>query len=883
MDAKARTTHEIFAGDRYLIPFFQRFYSWEPKHWKRLRADVWSLMEEAAKGQHFLGPLVCTPTHHEPGEIPAYLLIDGQQRLTTLTLMLVALRDVCREYGLEPLANKIHQGYLVYEHELGIHRYKIIPRIGDRELLIAIIEGKPTGSEGANVVRAYEYFRKFTREWAATNAESQLKRLFSAVVGQLSLVVITIDGENPYEIFESLNSTGLPLEESDLIRNFLFMQVPMPQQEHFHAEHWAPFEGMWDGFNDDSSKIQTAFYRNYVMRGGTYSRAKSTFVDFKDQAKSSGLNPKDQVAELLRYALYELMVREPSRCDSPAIREQLSRIALLDIATAHPLLMNLMDQHSRQLLDEATLCGCLQDLGSFVVRRSICGETTRPYGRWFCEAIRQIKANPRDDLRQYWLKRGWPDDAAFTANLVDFALYRREGKKCRLILEELERSFGHKEKVDPGTLSIEHVMPQTINDDASGKAWQAMLGPEWKAVHRTWLHTLGNLTLTGYNSPMGNQPFEKKQVELSNSKLTLNKHFALVKEWNEQTIRQRGRELAMQVAALWPRPADVTPYVPSHTKVKKASDGKLVMAFWQGLLAIMAERKLFKKLPKPRRYGWLLFPVGRSGIRLTVFRNPRKSYIGVGIRLRGPKSVARFHVLHDEKAAIETELGHGLIWGERPLGQSSLILLRKEGINLDDQTKWPELYQWVAEKLALMSKVFQARIKNLVAKPEIGNVQIVQQEYWTVLRMQLADQESIVKLHKPRPQHWINCSIGAARFGLFAAMSHKKQCISVGFCCYGPQAKKNFQLLLADKEAIEKEVGTALDWEELPLRKESRIAVRRHGVDPTNRQAWTEQHEWLGQMLERFHKVFRARAKALSPNGKKSPGMESDSKPSLIE
>ena len=557
MDARAKTVREILhSGDQYLIPFFQRYYSWKHRHWERLRTDLWALMEDPdVNSQHFLGPLVCTPTDHVPGEVPAYQLIDGQQRLTTLTLLLAALRDVASEQGFDELAEEITEDYLVHKRKKALQRYKVVPRIGDREALIGVVEAKiEKEHKQFSVYRAWQFFRKRIGEWAEKDAEAKLRKLFVAVTGRLSLVVITIDGENPYEIFESLNSTGLPLEESDLIRNFIFMQVPTSDQEGFNETHWESFESMFEESGGFPEIAPTQFYRSYLMHKGTYSKAKMTFVDFKDQNRRRSVQPTDQVTELRRFLRYEQLFRRPDTCEDEALRHALHQIAMLEVSTAHPLLMNLLDRHESKEIDDDALLGCLVDLSSFVLRRSICGESSRSYGRWFVEAIAAMKDDPQEDLRKYWVRRGWPDDAAFIPRLKQFPLYRRESKKCRLILLALEESYGHKEKVDPTTLSIEHVMPQTIANTKSGKAWQVMLGDRWKADHEAYLHTIGNLTLTGYNQDLSNKPFPEKQAELVNSNLVLNRAFENVATWNADTIEERGEKLAAEVAKLWSRP-----------------------------------------------------------------------------------------------------------------------------------------------------------------------------------------------------------------------------------------------------------------------------------------------------------------------------------------
>ena len=192
--------------------------------------------------------MVCTIERAIPGSPSVYLLIDGQQRLTTLTLLLAALRDVATQTGDLKLAAKIHEGYLVHRHEEGLQQYKILPRIGDREVLIGIVnKATKKDHEHSPVVTAYRFFSRLLNEFVAdANDSAALAKMFAIVADQMALVVITIDGENPFEIFESLNSTGLPLEESDLIRNFLFMQVPLAKQEAFNSDCWrAGVPGWW--------------------------------------------------------------------------------------------------------------------------------------------------------------------------------------------------------------------------------------------------------------------------------------------------------------------------------------------------------------------------------------------------------------------------------------------------------------------------------------------------------------------------------------------------------------------------------------------------------------------------------------------------------------
>jgi len=869
MDAKAKTVREIlFSGNQYLIPFFQRSYKWTRKHWERLRADVWALVEDGPTRQHFLGPLVCTLAHAVPGEVPAYQLIDGQQRLTTLAMLLAALRDVARQRGFDDLADKVNENYLVHKQEKDLQRHKVIPRLGDREPYFAVIEEKdarPFGDRG--IVQAWEFYRHHIERHAKADGEAPLRRLFAAVTGQLSLVVITIDGENPYEIFESLNSTGLPLEESDLIRNYLFMQVPLPQQEDFDREHWQSFERRFEAADKKWPAVEpTLFYRSYLMREGRYSRDKATFVDFKEQNKARNLSPQDQVAELDRFATYDLQLRRPDRCGDDARRKAFSQIAAMEITTAHPLLLNLMHRRDKGEMDEAMLLGCLDDLAGFVIRRSICGESTRSYARWFCGAAKSIGTSPQEDLRKEWLARGWPDDETFKARLVEFALYRRERSKCRLVLEALEAACHPKERVETRTLTIEHVMPQTVDRGDHGAAWQEMLGKSWQDVHARWLDTLGNLTLTGYNEPMSNRPFKAKKAELAESKLALNRYFAGVAVWDEDAIRRRGERLAEEVVRLWPRPVGGT-YVPARS-VGIKERRQLRLDYWTAFSSAAGAASFPLKVPEPTTRNWVGIRIGRSGFRLFAYIHLNHHKMGVAFSCRGRMAKANYYRLREQQATIEAAAGEPLVWDEQP-GQNASYICIEQNCEPSERRDWPAQHTWLLQKLEELHSVFVPLVKPPPKSGgEAGETKLLQQEYWAGLAKVLLDRQSDVVPQKPPLQHWTNFAVGRSHFSMWAAVDTRKRRLAVGLSCYGSQAKANFHLLEQQKQDIESEIGQTLEWLLLSERKESKIILRLRDADPMEKQDWPRQHLWLAETLERFHKTFTPRVKAVGAEGR---------------
>jgi len=717
MDARAKMVRDILhAADQYLVPFFQRHYAWTQKHWERLYNDVLALQEDDQRMQHFLGPLVCTPCKHVPGEVTPYQLIDGQQRLSTLMVMLAAFRDLARDRKCNDLADEISEDYLIHRRQKGAQRYKVLPRLGDREAFFAVIDsGDVAQYSDYGIVKAWQYYRDNFNGYILEEPEKKLRALFHTVTARLSLVVITIDGENPYEIFESLNSTGLPLEESDLIRNYVFMQVPIDNQEDFHVSHWQPLEKMFDQTDEYPALSQTSFYRSYLMRNGVYSKDKATFVDFKNQNKERKLDPVEQANELKLFAQFENWLRRPTTCPDPLLSKALYRIQMLDITTAHPLLMHLFEMRESKKIDSECLLGCLEDIASFIIRRTICGETTRPYGRWFSDAIKIIRKEPRTDLCNYWLSRGWPDDDAFIPKLLEFSLYRREIGKCRLMLQVLEESYGHREKVELRGLEIEHVMPQTIGNGKSGKAWQEDLGMPWKDVHEKWLHTLGNITLSGYNRPLGNKPYKEKKGELVRSKLELNRYFSDIKIWTEDEIKKRGRLLAKRVAKIWARPEGAA-YVPSEEidagELSPKERGDLRFDYWSGLLKNVKEHNFLPELPDSTRLGFLMFHPGWEGVRLFAYAEKWNNTVGVYLRFRKNRTKKTYQKILEMKDAINEKFGkQSCWWQDSPKKANAYVGVALTGVDPVNREQWENQHKWLAEKLDEFYRYFDPLLK----------------------------------------------------------------------------------------------------------------------------------------------------------------------------
>lgn len=867
MQAQPKTIREILhTGDQYIIPLFQRYYSWEKSHWERLRMDVWALMENGGKAAHFLGPLVCTLLPRLPGSTSAFQLIDGQQRITTLTILLAAIRDVALARNLKDFAEEVTEDYLLFKRKDGCDRYKVLPRLGDREVLTEMIEGRDISSfADSRVFQAWKYFQRHVHHLSRRDTEAQLTKLLGVITARLNLVAILIDGENPYEIFESLNSTGLPLQESDLIRNFVFMEIPLGEQQKFHDQHWKQFEEMFDASETDKAVEMTPFYRDYLMCEGRYSKEDATFVDFKNAHETAVQNPDVLIGKLKRYARLDLMLRRPASVKNASLRAVLRQVGGMDISTAYPLLLNLLERHDAGELSKEDLCGCMQDLVSFVLRRSICGETGRSYNKWFVEAITVIRDEPRRDLQTYWLGRRWPDDAAVLVRLPHFELYRRESIKTRVILESVEESFGHRERVNLSSLTIEHVMPQTIVNNKQGKAWQEMLGADWGKSHETLLHTLGNLTLTGYNTELSNSAFETKKVELANSHIDLNNYFEALQKWDAEAILARTDVLAKRLLTLWPRPVTNVAYAASTEAMPEpeglSTAAKRRLEYWRHLDTWLEDRGIDPALISPVADSSLPIPLGTTGeAELVLGIKQQRNQIHVSLMLSGKVGERIAQGLDGDKDAIHQELGYNLFWELTNYGGE--IYTADEDISIRDQNDWPVQHDWFGDRLEDFQRVLIPRVLKweelALQDPELRQSFETRElflTYWKACS-DLRESSPVIfgsrGLEKGRDYCRFEPMDKGINLGAHCKVKDGTLVVYMGVTASAaPNQRSRYKDLLAtETSTVEAQLGMKVDWGS-PYFGISTPA------DINDRSDWPRQHQWVRETAEKVVAVFK--------------------------
>jgi uncharacterized protein with ParB-like and HNH nuclease domain len=524
---------------QYVIPLFQRPYSWESPQWAALWQDLAELCEEEPPRNHFIGSIVTMPSKSVPEGVTKYILIDGQQRLTTLLLLLAVIRDKARK---QPgnLADKIDDLLLKNRYQEGGDVYKLLPTQVDRPAFCAVMDGTFPPKE-APVSQVYEFFERRLR----LSPDISLEKLYNVIRNHLVLVSIVLDrDDNPYLIFESLNAKGRPLTQADLIRNFFFMRIDVKLQEKLYTDYWKPMQ-------DRLGESLTEYIRHFLMRDGKIVRQSDVYYTLKESVEDRS---HDEIVaylqEVAMFSHYYARLLRPDEEKRAKVRERLDRLNRYEATTAYPFLLSVYHDYERKELSEADFATILEMLESFLIRRFICGVATSGLTKIFPALYAQARRSPSlvEGVRFSLRDKSFPRDQQFREQFVTAKIYGGDrSAKAKLMLDRLELAFCHKEAVDLESLTIEHVLPRTPT-----AWWREHLGEDWEAVHDEWLDTVGNLTLTGYNSELSNSDFPTKKEQLQNSHVELNRYFTKVATWDEDAIAKRGEELAERALTIWP-------------------------------------------------------------------------------------------------------------------------------------------------------------------------------------------------------------------------------------------------------------------------------------------------------------------------------------------
>jgi len=539
MQAKETKLQDIIEGTKqYVVPLFQRTYSWTIKEWEILWKDLVELSEMENPRTHFIGSIVNMPTISVPEGVAKYLLIDGQQRLSTIFILLTLLRNKAREYQNVRFADEINNTLLVNQYKDGIDHFKLMPTQVDRETYMNFIIGKANDSE-SQLTRAYSFFEKKLRQ-----VEIEPEKLKKIITSYFSVVSIVLDADdNPYLVFESLNAKGRPLTQADLIRNYFFMRIHVQQQERVYNEYWLP---MQSALNDSL----TEFIRHFLMMDGSIIKQGDVYYSLKESVSTS--NAIDYLQMLRRFSIYYQRLIYPEFEPEVELQKCFRRLNRIEVTTAYPLLLNFYSNFADGVISKREFIEILHILENYLIRRFVCNIPSNQLNKIFPTLYPQIKIKYPDKIVEGFKTvlqgRGYPKDNEFFLRFKETKFYGGGDRqiKTKLILETIEEAFAHKETVAFDNLTIEHIMPQTLSE-----SWQKHLGEDWEETHDLFLHTIGNLTLTAYNTELSNDDFETKKTTYNESHLGLNNYFINLTCWTRHEIEQRAEILANQAISIW--------------------------------------------------------------------------------------------------------------------------------------------------------------------------------------------------------------------------------------------------------------------------------------------------------------------------------------------
>ena len=543
MEARQISIEEFLSSSktRFIIPVYQRNYDWKEKNCLQLFNDIRSASIDERIKSHFMGSVVYVSNSDTDSiDLKEYVIIDGQQRLTTVTLFLKALHDSIEDVDLQ---EEILESYLINKRLDEKNKIKLKPIKKDDETFIKLLKNDfDTIDKESNIYKNYIFFKE------KILAVDDKKRLFRGFK-KLFIVHIALNrrDDNPQLIFESINSTGVSLSQSDLIRNFLLMDKEASEQTRLFETYWFKIE------EHLTSENISDFTRDYLtMKQNKIPNKGEVYEAFKKFVFDEKLDAEELLSELYHYSkIYRTFLNPKDEIYSL----KLQNLKMLKVGVAYPFLLILIDLYNKEEIDKENLLKSLDILESYIVRRAICNQATNALNKVFASLyseLLEIKEFKNSQISKYInalliSKKGsaiFPNNEMFKSDFISRDMYNIKNKL--FFLWKLENKDNN-EKVDISNLSIEHYMPQTLTH-----AWKVHLGNNFQNIHDLYVHNIGNLSLTADNSELGNKTFEdKKSILKEQSKLKLNRFFINSNSWNEEKIKQRAELLFEEAKELW--------------------------------------------------------------------------------------------------------------------------------------------------------------------------------------------------------------------------------------------------------------------------------------------------------------------------------------------
>ncbi|WRF17512.1 DUF262 and DUF1524 domain-containing protein [Helicobacter pylori] len=559
MKAGEATLLEFFEQNQtnqFVIPIYQRLYSWGKEQCKQLWDDIIKIGGNDKMNGHFIGSILYVLDGNMHSNNPL-LIIDGQQRLTTITLLLIALRDHLNdedEFLKKFSCQEIQNRYLINRDEKGDKKFKLFLSEPDRDTLLSLID-KDRRKPSEPSLKIVENFKLFEK-WIRKNTD-KLETIFKGLEKLMIVWIASKKEEDPQLIFESMNSKGIELTQADLIRNYIIMETEVEKQEDFYNQYWRAMEEDFKQSEKQSKRedLFNKFVRHYLtIKIGKIPNEKRVYEAFKRYQQERGIETEVLLQDLQKYCGYFCQIAFKKEADKD-LNKALSFLVDLEMDMIYPLLLELYSDYKDGILSKQDFIPIIALTESYLCRRAVYRPGSGGLNKVFASFTKKInKDQYRESIKVHFLSLEkttgkFPKDSEFRDSLITIDFYHF--KKNKYFFERLEK-FDTEEPVNTQECSIEHIMPQKLTEE-----WKRDLGENFQAIHDKYLHTIGNLTLTGYNEKYSNNSFqEKRDMEkgFKQSPLKLNQSLKDWESFSEKEIEKRANDLADWALKIWTYP-----------------------------------------------------------------------------------------------------------------------------------------------------------------------------------------------------------------------------------------------------------------------------------------------------------------------------------------
>lgn len=625
---------------QFVIPIYQRVYSWGKEHCEQLWDDIIKTGGNDQIEGHFIGSIVFVHDGIYTTNYNELLIIDGQQRLTTITLLFIALRNYLNDEDefLEKFSRqKIQNRYLINSDEKGDKKFKLFLSEPDRDTLLSLIdENRRKPSEPS--LKIMENFKLF-EEWIRKNTD-KLETIFKGL-DKLMIVEISLERgkDNPQLIFESMNSTGKDLTQTDLIRNYILMGLEPEKQKIFYKKYWRAME---EDFKQNET-LFNQFVRHYLTIKTRVPNINKVYEAFKRYQQERGIETEVLLQDLQKYCGFFCQIVFKKEADKD-LNKALGFLVDLEMDVIYPLLLELYSDYSDGVLSKQDFIPIIALIESYICRRAVCGLGTNSLNKVFPSFTKHIQKDEYfKSLKAHFgyltEKQRFPNNDEFKKLFITIDFYHFQ--KREYFFERLE-NFNTKEPVNTKECTIEHIMPQTLT-----KEWERDLGENFQAIHDKYLHTIGNLTLTGYNQEYSNNSFqEKRDMEkgFKDSPLRLNQGLRDLKSFGEEEIKKRANDLADLALKIWTYPKldaeTLEKYKPKKEKKTYDLSSYKLSSYSRELFDILSKeiKALDERITEKFNQEYISYVFDKNFVDIVPLKNGLKLYLNMP-----------FHELQDEK------------------------------------------------------------------------------------------------------------------------------------------------------------------------------------------------------------------------------------------